>query len=1384
MKKKVFVCLLAYLTLLMVLTLTACNACLHSYGDWVVDREATESEAGERHRECTKCGNRQTESIPQLTHTHTYADTWSYDESYHWHAATCGHANEVSEKAEHTFAEGGDTCTVCGVKTTPVAVNVYIDGQLTDTIYTSAVRGYKITPPEKPQDHTGENGKELHFYGWYTDPNFQTPLLEDTKFIGGGSIYGKWMEISAEDFTYKVSEGEATITGLSNPQSDATTLVIPSYINGFPVTKIGERAFHDNTFFRTLIFREGVQVIEYQAFSGCNSLTQIEFPSTLTTIKSNAFVGCTILPSVFFPASVKEISYNAFSLCKKLESLTVDSENTIYHSDGNCVIETESKTLVLGCKNSEIPSDGSVTCIGVYAFSDRIGLTSIVVPNSITSIKESAFSGCANLESITLPFVGTTADGEGNKKFSSIFAYYGYSYNDVPASLKTVIITGGTSVADFAFSGCQNIVNIALPDSVTSIGKGVFQDCAALENISVAAGNTIYHSVNNCLIQTETKTLIAGCKKSEIPNDGSVVSIAEAAFSGCSGLAIIIIPNGVTNIGSEAFLNCVKLKDITLPNSVISIDNSAFRVCTGLTSIIIPNTVVTIGECAFRGCTGLTNLAVPDSVTNIGKSAFFDCSNLESITLPFVGASRDGTENTDFGYIFAHDYGSYDIPATLKTVTITGGESIGNAAFYECGTITSIRISDSIKTIGSTAFAKCSGLSDIVIPSSVESIGSAAFAGCTALTGVYISDMTKWIDIKFEDSSSNPLSSAHKLYLKGNLVTSVVISSGVTNIGDYAFAGCTEIASVNVSNGVSSIGIGAFFNCTGVTKLSLSNSVKDIGNSAFSGCTGITNLTLPNNITNIGVYAFSGCTGLTNVVVPDSTEYIGWAAFSGCRNLKSITLPFVGESRDGTENTDFGYIFGASSYSSNEDYVPKSLKTVVITGGESIGNDAFQNCSGITQISIPNSITKIGERAFSGCTKLASIKIPNSVVSIGADAFGFTYNYCAGLEGVYITDIAKWCAIDFENEGANPLYYANKLYLNGTLITNLEIPEGVASIGKYAFLNCMELTSVTLPSSIASIGDSAFERCYKLIEVVNYSSLDITVSSGRDCGYIGYYAKHIIKNAKDTYLSTDDSGYIFYDNGSSVYLMGYAGSDTKLILPEKSRQYTVYDCAFYRCTKFTSIVIPDGVTAIGDSAFYRCTGIKNMEIPDSVTYIGGFAFGRCTELTSVVIPKSVKNIGDSAFVECYKLIEIINRSTLNIVAGNKNYGYVSYYAKHIIADIKYTYLTVDKNGYIFYDDGSNVYLMGYTGSDGKLVLPETSPTGKKYGIYNYAFSGCSWVTDITIPKSITSIGEKVFYGCRALKNMYYKGTQEEWQAIFKSSDWDQGNYGYEIHYDA
>ena len=203
----------------------------------------------------------------------------------------------------------------------------------------------------------------------------------------------------------------------------------------------------------------------------------------------------------------------------------VEEGNPVYHSAGNCLIETQSKTLLFGCSNSIIPDDGSVTSIGSMAFSGRSGLESIVIPDSVTSIGGDAFSGCSGLESI-------------------------------------VILDGVTSIGDWAFSGCSGLESIVIPDRVTSIGRGAFEGCTGLESIVVEEGNPVYHSAGNCLIETQSKTLLVGCKNSIIPDDGSVTSIGGGAFGFCTGLTSIVIPESVTEIGSAAFSGCTALQSV------------------------------------------------------------------------------------------------------------------------------------------------------------------------------------------------------------------------------------------------------------------------------------------------------------------------------------------------------------------------------------------------------------------------------------------------------------------------------------------------------------------------------------------------------------------------------------------------------------------------------------------------------------------------------------------------------------------------------------------------------------------------------------------------------------------------------------------------------
>ena len=349
----------------------------------------------------------------------------------------------------------------------------------------------------------------------------------------------------------------------------------------------------------------------------------------------------------------------------------------------------------------------NVTSIGCLAFAYCIGLTSITIPASVTSIVDYAFNGCSGLETITVDSNNTVYDSRNGCN-----AIIKTSSNTLIAGCKNTIIPNNvTSIGDSAFYGCIGLTSITIPASVTSIVDSAFRECSGLETITVDSNNTVYDSRNGCnaIIKTSSNTLIAGCKNT-------------------------IIPNNVTSISDSAFYCCSSLMSVTIPNSVKSIGERAFYFCSSLTSIKIPDSVTSIGSYAFRECSGLTSIAISDSVTSIGRGAFESCKSLTSITVDSNNKIYDSRDNCN---ALIETSTNTLIRGCKNTIIPNNVTSIGGSAFDGCKSLTSIIIPSSVTKIDYSAFYGCSKLTSIEIPDSVTSIGSNALNGCSANLTIY-----------------------------------------------------------------------------------------------------------------------------------------------------------------------------------------------------------------------------------------------------------------------------------------------------------------------------------------------------------------------------------------------------------------------------------------------------------------------------------------------------------------------------------------------------------------------------------------------------------------------------------------------------------------------
>ncbi|HXR04663.1 MAG TPA: leucine-rich repeat domain-containing protein, partial [Verrucomicrobiae bacterium] len=679
----------------------------------------------------------------------------------------------------------------------------------------------------------------------------------------------------------------------------------------------------------------------------------------------------------------------------------------------------------------------------------------------------------------------------------------------------------------------------------------------------------------------------------------------------------------------------------------------------------IPNSVTNIGSGAFQACASLTAVYIPAGVTSVGNAAFIDCPSLTAITVDALNSCYSSVDGVLFDknqtMLIAYpggQAGSYTIP--------NGVTSIGYETFWNSTGLTSITIPNSVTSIGARAFDGCSSLTSITIPDSVTSIGEEAFEYCSSLA-------------------------------------SVMIGSSVTSIGNYAFCACPSLTGLTVPNGVTSI-----------------------GQEALEGCSNLISVTIPNSVTNLGSYEFIDCSGLVGVYFngdapsPDSSVFTrdnqatvyylkgtkGWGpTFDGLPAVlwdPQVLAQLIYTTNNGTI-TISAYIGTGGAV-----VIPGTINGLLITG---IGSNVLYNCTNLTSVTIPDSVTNLGDSALAGCTALTNITIPNSVTSIGNSAF-------AGC----------------------------------TALTSITIPNSVTSIGNSEFSGCPALTSITIPGSVTNIGSWAFNDCYNLTAVYfqgNAPVADSTVFNG-DLNVTNYYLPRTAGwGASFAGSPTVPVLFTYTNNSGAITITAYIGIWGSVVIPGTINNLPVTgigNSAFYECPSLTNITMGSNVTSVAGQAFVGCPNLQailvdalnpfyssvdgvlfnksqtmliacpegnagSYTIPNSITRIGGEAFFDCASLTNVTIPNSVTSIGNYAFFGC---IGLANITIPNGVIGDHAFDSCT----------NLTSVTI----------GNGVTSIG-----------------------DYAFDGCAGLTSVTIPASVSGIGDEAFAGCSTLTGVYFQG---------------------------
>ena len=866
---------------------------------------------------------------------------------------------------------------------------------------------------------------------------------------------------------------------------------------GTGLKTIGNYAFYDDRKISKLEFTDKLTSIGSYAFYNCGNLQSIAIPDNVTKIDNNTFENCSSLKSVSIGKSCTTISATAFNNATALEKITVSADNEKYSSVDGALLNKEKTSIILypKSKSGEFVIPDTVTSIADRAFSSCPNLTKITIGANVESVGAYAFSDCSALSDVVFK------DSTMEKKVIGDYAFY-----NCQALSNVDFGNAVTSIGNFAFMIDKSLENVEFPDSLESIGRYAFSCydygttgsyfASNLKSVKFGGGlKTIadYAFYENRALNTvkftgDALTSIGdqsfyNTAITELDLSGTDASIGTYAFDNCNSFETVKL-SGVKTIGQYAFYNCRKLTSVELSENLTTIESGAFQSCVALKNIDIPNKVTKLNGITFGNCISLKNVSIGSGCTSISSSAFLDSNAIEKITV----AEDNKNYTVVDGVLYNKD---------MTTLVLYPKNRSGE-----------FTVLDTVTTIAVYAFDNSPNLTKVTIGKNVKTIGTSAFGECKSLKTVI-----------FKDSDTVQ-----------------------KTIGDYAFNNCPVLTTVDFGNAVKSIGNSAFFSCQSLNKLDFSK----------------------NSVKTIGEYAFTVCKSLESIEFPDSLESIGYGAFSAYTDgYGGYWGSYVASS---LKSVKFGS--GLKSIADYAFYKNRALNTVKFTGDAltSIGDQSFYNTA-ITELDLSGTDASINMYAFLQCTSLETVKL-SGVKTINSYAF----QQCASLETVNIGN-------DVETIGYRAFYYdynIKQLVLGKGLNS---IDSSAFSGYKDLTVYCYEDTyGHEYAKSMGNVDIKFIRDNYNVVDLKAsaVSSNSVTMSWKKPNGYDAIDHYIIYKNGAKYDETTDQTYTDINLKSGEEYVYGVVAVDKEgIILEEKTVSVTP------ACTSVKSIALPNNKTDIG-----------------------------------------------------------------------------------------------------------------------------------------------------------------------------------------------------------